>query len=103
MVLRLLHRSDKAGQALKTMLARLGRQLGLYEPPGTALTFPPWEDVPPHLKKKRFFLRSILDASSVACRQLLRGGAPSLGSAPTQPYALSLSTTLTYTPHLLVK
>jgi hypothetical protein len=79
-----LHRSDKAGQALQTMIARLARQLGLYEPPGTALTFPPWEAFPQHLKKKGsslgVFLRPAVWLAGNSCVVV-----PPQGLTPTQP------------------
>jgi len=74
MVLRLLHRNDMAGQALRTMFTRLARQLGIFPPPGEQMVFPQWEDFPSHLRSKRFFLRNLLETGSLAGKNLIRGG-----------------------------
>ena len=72
--MRLLHRNDRAGLAIKSMVARLARQLGIYSDPSHAMVFPKWEDFPRHIRKKRFFLRSLLESGSLADTQLMRGG-----------------------------
>ena len=74
MVLRLLHRNDMAGLALKTMIARLARQLGLYSAPEYGMVFPDWPSFPRHLRSKRFFLSNLLESGSLAGKRLMRGG-----------------------------
>ena len=82
-LMRLLHREDNAGMPIKSIVARLARQLGIHSSPSQAMTFPKWEDLPKNIRSRRLFLRSLLESGSLADLQLMRGG----GSPPISPNA----------------